>query len=343
MTDSLPPPPVVLVVDDEDAIRSAIARYLSRCGYETVQAADAEEALAGLDGRKVAAMVCDIRMPGLSGIELLPKAIAKDPDLAVIMLTGVGEPAVAIESLKLGAADYLIKPVDMEELALSLRAALRKRELEMDRRELEQWLAREVALRTRELEEQSLQVESMALSVLVALVDAVEAKGEGGRSHSTLVANLAAQVASRLELDADDIETIRVAARLHDIGRLALRDERVRRVSRSVPAELIGTADASDLAARILEPLKRHHGLVEIISLQGERWDGKGHHGTRGGAIPLGARIIGAANLYVELTEMGLGGPAMSAADAVANLRGLAGTLLDPRVLDALEQVVLKS
>jgi len=100
---------------------------------------------------------------------------------------------------------------------------------------------------------------------------------------------------------------------------------------------------ASDLAARILEPLKRHHGLVEIISLQGERWDGKGHHGTRGGAIPLGARILGAANLYVELTEMGHGGPAMSAADAVANLRGLAGTLLDPRVLDALEQVVLKS
>lgn len=343
MTDNLPPPPVVLVVDDEDAIRTTIARYLTRCGYEAVQATDADQALEQLAGRRVSAMVCDILMPGLSGIELLPKAIARDPDLAVLMLTGVGEPAAAIQCLKLGATDYLMKPVDMEELALSLQAALRRRELEMDRRELERWLAREVALKTRELEEQSREVESMALSVLVALVDAVEAKGEGGRSHSTVVANLATSVGSRLELDADDIEAIRVAARLHDIGRLALRDERVRRVSRSAPAELIGAADASDLAARILEPLRRHGAVVEIIRLQGERWDGKGHHGARGDAIPLGARILGATNLYVELTEMGHGGPAMSAADAIANLRGLAGTLLDPRVLDALEQVVLVS
>lgn len=343
MTDNLPPPPVVLVVDDEDTVRSAMARYLTRCGYEAIQATDANQALERLAGRPVAAMVCDVLMPGLSGIELLPKAIAKDPDLAVIMLTGVGEPGAAIECLKLGATDYLIKPVDMEELALSLQAALRKRELEMDRRELERWLAREVALKTRELEEQSRQVESMALSVLVALVDAVEAKDEGGRSHSAVVANLAANVGSQLELDADDIELIRVAARLHDIGRLALRDERVRRVSRSAPAELIGAAGASELAARILEPLPRHQAVVEMIRFQGERWDGKGHHGTRGDAIPLGARILGATILYVELTEAGLGGPGMSAADAVANLRGLAGTLLDPHVLDALEQVVLQS
>jgi putative two-component system response regulator len=89
-------------------------------------------------------------MPETSGVELLPKVLAQDPDLAVVMLTAIDEPRTAIECLKLGAYDYLIKPVDLEELELSLQHALRQRQLEVDRRELEQWLAREVAVRTRE-------------------------------------------------------------------------------------------------------------------------------------------------------------------------------------------------
>jgi response regulator RpfG family c-di-GMP phosphodiesterase len=330
--------PLVLVVDDEAPIRAAIARYLAKTGYHSVEAGDAGQALAQLDGSKVVAMVCDIRMPGPSGIELLTQALAKDSDLAVIMLTGVGEPAAAIECLKLGAADYLIKPVDMEELHLSLQWALRKRELEMERRELERWLAREVAVRTRELEEQTREVEGMAVNVLLALVDAVETTAEGGRGHSAAVGNLCAAVASRLALDHDVIETIRVAGRLHDIGRLALRDERVRRVSQSRPAELVASGDDADLAARILEPLKRHAELMDILRHQHERWDGKGPRGLKGEAIPMGARILTAANLYVELTETAQGRRGIGRDDAIANLRGLAGTRLDPKVLEALEQ-----
>ena len=117
------------------------------------------------------AMLCDIRMPETSGVELLPKMLAQDPDLAIIMLTAIDEPRTAIECLKLGASDYLIKPVDLEELEFSLQHALRQRQLEMDRRELEQWLAREVAVRTRELEERSAAIEEVALDALAAAGD----------------------------------------------------------------------------------------------------------------------------------------------------------------------------
>ena len=161
----------ILVVDDEDGIRQALTRFLTRLGYLVQAAANAKEALEKQSAHHPQAMLCDIRMPETSGVELLPKMLAQDPDLAIIMLTAIDEPRTAIECLKLGASDYLIKPVDLEELEFSLQHALRQRQLEMDRRELEQWLAREVAVRTRELEERSAAIEEVALDALAAAGD----------------------------------------------------------------------------------------------------------------------------------------------------------------------------
>ena len=161
----------VLVVDDEEGIRQALGRFLSRLGYQVRAAANAAEALEHVTSHHPQAMLCDIRMPETSGVELLPKVLARDPDIAVVMLTAIDEPRTAIECLKLGAFDYLIKPVDLEELELALQHALRKRQLEVDRRELEQWLAREVAVRTRDLEERTAAIENIALDALAAARD----------------------------------------------------------------------------------------------------------------------------------------------------------------------------
>src|SRR5437762_6743022 len=161
----------VHVVDDEEGIRQALTRFLSRLGYHVQAAANATEAVQQVTTHRPQAMLCDIRMPETSGIELLPKVLAQDPDLAVLMRTAIDEPRTAIECLKLGAYDYLIKPVDLEELELSLQHALRQRQLEVDRRELEQWLAREVAVRTRDLEERSAAIEEVALDALAAARD----------------------------------------------------------------------------------------------------------------------------------------------------------------------------
>src|SRR6266576_5108876 len=161
----------VLVVDDEDGIRQALTRFLSRLGYHVQAASNAGEALQLLAAHHPQAMLCDIRMPETSGVELLPKVLAQDPDLAVLMLTAIDEPRTAIECLKLGAYDYLIKPVDLDELEMSLQAALRQRQLEIERRELEQWLAREVAVRTRDLEEHTTAIAKIALDAIAAARD----------------------------------------------------------------------------------------------------------------------------------------------------------------------------
>lgn len=166
-----PAPTTVLVVDDEDGIRQALDRFLSRLGYRVVQAESGPAALGQLGTTPIQAMLCDIRMPQMSGTDLVPKALAADPDLAILMLTAIDEPRTAVECLKLGAYDYLIKPVDLDELEVSLQTALRRRQLELDRRNLEQWLAREVAVRTRDLEERTAAIETVALDALAAARD----------------------------------------------------------------------------------------------------------------------------------------------------------------------------
>jgi len=161
-------PTTVLVVDDEDGIRQALDRFLTRLGYRVLQAASGAEALERQAADSPHVMLSDIRMPNMSGVELVPKALAQDADLAVVMLTAIDEPRTAIECLKLGAYDYLIKPVDLDELELSLQGALRQRQLEIDRREREHWLAREGAVRTRDLEERTEVIVDVALNALAA-------------------------------------------------------------------------------------------------------------------------------------------------------------------------------
>src|SRR3989440_1716241 len=165
---SSPPPTTVLVVDDEDGIRQALDRFLTRLGFRVLQAASGAEALDRQAAEQPQVMLSDIGMPNMTGVELVPKALAQDSALAVIMLTAIDEPRTAIECMKLGAYDYLIKPVDLDELEMSLQGALRLRQLEVDRRQLEQWLAREVAVRTRDLEERTTVAEEGALSALAA-------------------------------------------------------------------------------------------------------------------------------------------------------------------------------
>ena len=158
----------VLIVDDEDAIRQALERFITRLGHRAVLARDGISALERVSQGRFDLMLCDVRMPGLSGVELVPKVLERDPDVAILMLTAVDEPRTAVECLKLGAYDYLIKPVDLDELELSMRTALRRRQLEIEHRELERWLATEVSVRTKELEEKTAALEDVAFGALAA-------------------------------------------------------------------------------------------------------------------------------------------------------------------------------
>jgi len=191
----------VLVVDDEDGIRHALQRFLTRAGHNVVEAANGGEALEQVKRAHPQAMLSDIRMPVMTGLELVPKALAVDPDLAILMLTAIDEPRMAIDCLKLGAFDYLIKPVDLDELDLALQAALRRRQLEVERRNLESWLAREVAERTQELEVHSTAIEGLALELLADAL--AHASGDDGRIKA--LADMARRLANERGVTAAEL------------------------------------------------------------------------------------------------------------------------------------------
>jgi putative two-component system response regulator len=147
MPQPAPALPRILVVDDDDSVRMALARYLARIGYDTMQANGGVEALSMLAHGRFAAMLCDIRMPGMSGIDLVPQALEVAPDLAVVMLSAINDATTAALCMQRGAMDYLTKPLELDDLARAVQRALRRRAALTESRQLDVQLKEEFAAR----------------------------------------------------------------------------------------------------------------------------------------------------------------------------------------------------
>ncbi|MCU0619392.1 MAG: response regulator, partial [Gemmatimonadaceae bacterium] len=203
----------ILVVDDDESIRVAMARYLRRIGFEVELAANGDDALARLDRERFDAMICDVRMPGLDGAALLGLALERDRALAVVMLTAVNDAHTAADLLGRGAAEYLVKPIELRVLQDALLRALDRRQLRLDKERFDQRIQEEVLLRTRELEVEKEALRDLSVNVVETLINAMEAKDLYLRGHSQRVADLAGEIAEELGLDPRTTERIRLAGR----------------------------------------------------------------------------------------------------------------------------------
>ncbi|MDY6892335.1 MAG: response regulator [Chloroflexota bacterium] len=125
----------ILIVDDEEPIRDILSRKLQAEGYSCECASDGREAIWKAFMKDFELVIMDIKMPGLSGIETLPKIVTDHPDTAVVMLTAVADLQIAVEAMKLGAYDYLPKPFNLDDLALRVERALERRRLLMQNKE----------------------------------------------------------------------------------------------------------------------------------------------------------------------------------------------------------------
>ena len=128
----------VLVVDDEAAIRTALSRFLTMRGFHAVSAASGAAALEAMQQQHFEAMVCDVRMPGMTGLELIAPALASEPNLAIVMLSAVNDAVTASTALARGAANYLVKPIELADLHGALVDALAKRARTIELRRVEQ-------------------------------------------------------------------------------------------------------------------------------------------------------------------------------------------------------------
>lgn len=333
----------ILIVDDEETIRLALRKFLRSRGYEVEIAGSGDQAMQILDRDSFSLMLCDVRMPGMTGVQVVPLARQKDRDLAIIMLTAVNDAATATEVLASGATDYLMKPVELADLQQAVDRALRKRDELIDLRRVDMLIREEVALRTAELEMEKESLRLMSVSIAETLINAMEAKDLYLRGHSQRVAELAGQLAEELGLDEATCEDLRVAGRLHDVGKIGIREAILNKPGRLTSDEFEHVKQHVQIGLDILAPLFHIKKPLEYVEHHHERWDGAGYpQGLTGEAIPVGARILCAADTFDALTSKRAYREPLAPLAALEHLRVDSGTQFDPSVYDALVRVIAK-
>lgn len=333
----------ILIVDDEETIRLALRKFLRSRGYEVEIAGSGDQALEILDSSSFSLMLCDVRMPGMTGVQVVPQARSRDQDLAIIMLTAVNDAATATEVLSAGASDYLMKPVELADLQQAVDRALQKRTALMEKRRLDELIREEVALRTAELEREKESLRLMSVSIAETLINAMEAKDLYLRGHSQRVAELAGQLAEELGLDESVCEDLRVAGRLHDVGKIGIREAILNKPGTLTAEEFQHVKQHVRIGLEILEPLFHIRQPLKYIEHHHEHWDGAGYPlGLAGEAIPLGARILCAADTFDALTSQRAYRDPLEPMAAIQHLQVDVGKQFDPGVYDALVRVVTR-
>jgi putative two-component system response regulator len=323
-----PPEKSLLVVDDEESITELISSALQPRGYRCARAANGAEALTRLAGEPAAFVVSDVRMPGMSGLELLEQVRAHYPDTFVILLTAYADVEIVIRALRAGACDFLTKPFRLEDLYASLQEAETKRH---------DLLAQRAAVKEKEerLEQLAAKYSDLTAGVLEALGAALETKHPETRAHSERVALRAANLASALGMDRDEVQAVYVAGLLHDIGKVAVDTSVLDKPGDLDSAELRQMRSHPEESARIVEPVGLSPVAVAAIRHHHERYDGTGYPDHLAGEeIPPAARILAVCDAFDAMTSTRAYQPALPPEEGFDRLRSGAGTHWDPEIVE---------
>jgi putative two-component system response regulator len=337
-------PSSILVVDDQHAARAVAGRILQP-HYEVQFAADVSEARTKLMGGPVDLLLCDIHLPGASGMELVGSLLTADDDLAVIMVTGEDNPELADRAFELGAYGYLVKPYRRGDLLIQVSNALRRRQLEQQSHAYQRELEGDVIMKSLETEhvrrllrrsEESL--ERSRLETIHKLSLAVEMRDQVTGHHLSRMGAYCEEIARRMHLPDRQCDFISLAAQMHDIGKIAIPDRILLKPGGLGEEERAQVETHAEIGKQILQgsesPILQ---LAESIAwTHHERFDGSGYpRGLAGDEIPIQGRIAAVADVYDALTRDRPYREAMPEAEATALMAEWRGAHFDPQVLDA--------
>lgn len=335
MTDPTRRQPIILIIDDQDANLRLLERMLRRGGYERfVTTADSRDAERLFLEHAPDLVLLDLHMPHLDGfavLEQLRPHIPADSFVPIVVLTADISTEARLRALSMGAKDFLGKPLDAIEVVLRIQNLLETRFLYLQLLEHNERLEQKVRERTRALEEAQVEiVERLAL--------AAEFRDDATLEHTRRVGAISAALGARLGLPAVDVELLRLAAPLHDLGKIAVPDWVLLKLERLTSEEFEIIKSHTGIGAKILSgsqhPLLQ---LAEQIALtHHDHWSGGGYRPeVSGERIPLAGRIVAVADVFDALTHERPYKQAWSVADAIAEIRRQRGRQFDPQVVDA--------
>ena len=333
----------ILIVDDDAEMRRTLVRVLHERGYDVHACEAGPAALTLLEKERFLVLVCDAGPRGIFGLDMASRALELDRNLAVLVLSTVNEAGAAKEALTRGALDYLVKPIAATDIHLAIERALHRRQLEIDRRSNERQVRDEILLHQMELEREKAVLHNLTVSMAETLINAMEAKDVYLRGHSRRVGEQAAAVAEEMGLDADLVENVRLAGRLHDIGKIGIREDILNKPHALTDAEYAHVQEHVRIGMEILAPLGHIPEALEFIHDHHERFDGSGYpRGRAGTDISIGGRILAACDAFDAMTSRRAYREAFDEQGTIGRLEADVGRLIDPAVFAALEKVVVR-
>jgi putative nucleotidyltransferase with HDIG domain len=325
----------ILAVDDEPHVRTMIGATLERHGFDVQLACSGHEALEILENSAFDLVLTDIVMQDGNGIALLDRIHGQQPQLPVVMVTAIHDIGVAIDSMRRGAYDYLLKPFEREHLVSTVKRALNHRQALQDTHNYHQNLEQVVTARTEMLRQAMENLEHSYDVTLEALGDALDLKDSETEGHSKRVTAYTIALARAMGITPAQIKVIARGAFLHDIGKMAIPDEILRKPGKLTPEEQVVMREHCSRGYHMLRKIPFLSEAAEIVFSHQEHYDGSGYpSGLSGAEIPIGARIFAVADTLDAITSDRPYRKARSFDAAREEILRYSGTQFDPGVVE---------
>jgi putative nucleotidyltransferase with HDIG domain len=326
----------ILVVDDDASVRDVVQVLLRDEGYACTSVDSAQAALDALRLAEYPLVICDVRMPGHDGLWLLDQLREQHPDVSAVMLTAFGDTEAAVQCLRDGAADYLLKPPKVTDLVRAIERALGRRRLDLARQRYRRSLENRVQEKTAELSRTLGNLQATYSQTLWTLVAALDAREHEIGDHSQRVVRYTMAVARRLGVPEPELPDLGRGALLHDIGKIGVPDAILLKEGALDGGEWTVMRRHPQIGFNILRSIDFLAGPAEMVLSHQERFDGTGYpRGLAGEAIPLSARIFALADTYDAMTSDRPYRSRVAPELARTEIRRHVGTQFDPACAEA--------
>lgn len=329
----------ILIVDDEREIREILCDLLSD-DHNCETASTADEALALLRSQEFCLVISDITMPGMTGLEMVPHVRRISPSTVVVMVSGLQTVESAIDALRLGAFDYVMKPFDLRQLEAVVKRALAHQELIVAKQQYENHLEELVEQRTAELDRTLESLEDAYRSTLKALTAALETRDAETHGHSERVVTYSLRLGREYGLDQAHMKALEFGSLLHDIGKIGVPDAILRKPAKLTDEEWVRMRQHPLQGQQILSGIEFLEGASRVVAQHHEKWDGSGYPlGLAGDDIDICARIFAVADAFDAITSDRVYRRGKSYEAAAQELEEWAGKQFDAKVVAAFHRV----
>lgn len=322
-----------MILDDDADIRDLLQAILEDAGYKCTAVPSVDAALVELASRQFDLAFADIRMPGRPVVELLQEIKRFYPQTVVIMITALNIAENALEYIRMGAFDYIIKPFNLSQVLVAADRAMEKKRLEQANQEFQKYLEQMA-------DDRAAQAQRLFYSMTQILIRLLELRTPFDVGHSVNVAEIARHIAHELKMTKDGVRKVYLAALLHDVGMITIENILLQKEGSLTPEEFRQIQEHATLAEKVLKPILDDDEVLKYIRHHHERYDGAGYpDGLKGNIIPLGARIITVAEAFDAMTRSRPYRKALSPETARAELERCACSQFDPQVVAVFLQI----